>query len=176
MICHFGKTTRLLTHRALPDVLAMEQVFLHPSLARCLSSLPTRSPHLHRKLWVDQKKSFMRASVLIKPTITPAQDKRLDTLGLKFEDLLKLYRESADREAFLTTMKEKGIGSKPLREKLTRHSVTPVRVFVSLIPNATLRKGLGTLQSTTCSLHQHSDENRWYSLIVVGVYRCFAKA
>ena len=116
-------------HRALPDVLAMEQVFLHPSLARCLSNLPTRFPHLQRKLWVDQKKSFMRASVLIrslgKPTVTPAQAKRLDTLGLKFEDLLKLYQESADREAFLTTMKEKGIRSKPLREKIAkalRHS------------------------------------------------------
>ena len=59
------------------------------------------------------EESFMRASVLIrslgKPTVTPTQAKRLDTLGLKFEDLLKLYRESADREAFLTTMKEKGI-------------------------------------------------------------------
>ena len=37
-------------------------------------------------------------------------------------------------------------------------------------------EGLGTLHSTTCSLHQHSGENRWYSLIVVGVSRCFAKA
>ena len=115
-------------HRALPDVLAMERVFLHPSLARCLSNLPTRSPHLQRKLWVDQKKSFMRASVLIrslgKPTVTPTQAKDC-TLGLKFEDLYKLYRESADREAFLTTMKEKGIRSKLLMEKIAkalRHS------------------------------------------------------
>ena len=119
-------------HRALPDVLAMERVFLHPSLARCLSNLPTRSPHLQRKLWVDQKKSFMRASVLIrslgKSTVTPTQAKRLDTLGLKFEDLLKLYRESADREAFLTTMKEKGIVANLWGRRSRRHSVTLVRV------------------------------------------------
>ena len=64
-------------------------------------------------------------SPLGKPTVTPTQAKRLDTLGLKFEDHLKLYRESADREAFQTTMKEKGIRSKPLREKIVkalRHS------------------------------------------------------
>ena len=114
------------------DVLAMERVFLHPSMARCVSNLPTRSPHLQGKLWVDQKKYFMSASVLIrslgKPTVTPTHAKRLDTLGLKFEYPLKLYRESADRKAFLTTMKEKGICRKPLRPlrekiaKALRHS------------------------------------------------------
>ena len=32
----------------------------------------------------------------------------------------------------------------------------------------------GHCNTTTCSLHQHSGTNRWYSLIVVGVSSCFA--
>ena len=117
------------------DVLAMERVFLHPSLARCLSNLPTRSPHLQRKLWVDQKKSFMRASVLIRSLGKPTtQAKRLDTLGLKFENLLKLYRESADREAFLTTMKEKGIVAEVLFTDCLFYSWRPLLVELHFFP------------------------------------------
>ena len=66
----------------------MEKV-LHPSLVKCLSSLSIRSPHLHRKLWMEQKKAI-RATDLIKalgkPTLTSAQAKRVDALGIKFED------------------------------------------------------------------------------------------
>ena len=66
----------------------MEKV-LHPSLVKCLSSLSIRSPHLHRKLWMEQKKAI-RATTLIKalgkPTLTSAQAKRVDALGIKFED------------------------------------------------------------------------------------------
>ena len=66
----------------------MEKV-LHPSLVKCLSSLSIRSPHLHRKLWMEQKKAI-RATTLIKalgkPTLTSAQAKRVDVLGIKFED------------------------------------------------------------------------------------------
>ena len=43
------------------------------------------------------------------------------------------------------------------------------------LPNAIGGKGLGTLHTTTCAVHQHYGENCWYSLIVVGVSRCFAK-
>ena len=71
----------ILSTRALPDVYAMERVW-HPSLVKCLSSLSTRSPKLHRKLWMEQKKAI-RATTLIKalgkPTLTSAQAKRVDT-------------------------------------------------------------------------------------------------
>ena len=52
---------------------------------KCLSSLSIRSPQLQRKLWMEQKKAFIRATTLIKalgkPTMTYAQAKRLDALG-----------------------------------------------------------------------------------------------
>ena len=35
---------------------------------------------------------------------------------------------------------------------------------------------MGIFHTTTCSSHQHSGEKGWYSLIVVGVSRCFVKA
>ena len=75
-------------HWVLPDVFAMEKV-LHPSLVKCLSSLSIQSPQLHRKLWMEQKKAI-KATTLIKalgkPTLTSAQAKRVDALGIKFED------------------------------------------------------------------------------------------
>ena len=87
-------------------------------------------PMLHRKLWMEQKKAIRATSLgyiaitLIKahgkPTLTSAQAKRLDALGIKFEDLLNLYLESSTRETFHTVLKERVINSKPLREKLEK--------------------------------------------------------
>ena len=98
----------MLSTRALPDVFAMERV-LHLSLVKCLSSLSIRSPQLHRKSWIEQKKAI-RATTLIKalgkPTLTSAQAKTVDALGIKFEDLLNLYLESTTTEAFHTVLKE----------------------------------------------------------------------
>ena len=97
----------IMSTQALPD--AMERVF-HPSLVKCLSSLSIRSPQLHRKLWMEQKKAI-RANTLIKvlgkSTLTSAQAKRVDALGIKFEDLLNLYLESTTTEAFHTVLKER---------------------------------------------------------------------
>ena len=92
----------------------MERV-LHPSLVKCLSSLSIRSPQLKIKLWMEQKKAI-RATTLIKALRKPT----LHKTGCSFEDLLNLYLESNTREAFRTVVKERGINSKPLREKLEK--------------------------------------------------------
>ena len=71
-----------------------------------------------------------------KPTVTPTQAKRLDTLGLKFEDLLKLYRESADRETFLTTIEgedREGTPSLPLEWAVIRSPLN--RLSFLLLPS-----------------------------------------
>lgn len=108
----------------MPDVLAMERVMTHPSLVACLSNLPIRSPKHQQSLWSSQKRLFQRTTALTrslggKPSITSLQAKRLDSLGFTFEGLVKLYRE-CDPAKFQAVLKEKGVNSKPLREKLAK--------------------------------------------------------
>ena len=112
-------------HRALPDIEAMERVFTHPTLASCLSWLTVRRPQQQVNLWVNQKRLHFRASSLIKslggkPAVTDAQAKRLDSLGLSFDDLVKLYSESTGIDDFCSVLKARGVNSKPLREKLVK--------------------------------------------------------
>ena len=110
-------------HRALPDVLAMEGVFSHLSLVGCLSRLPIRTPQQQSRLWIQQKRIFQRTTFLTKslggkPSITSAQAKRLDALGFNYEDLVKLRADCKDMASFLVVLKDRGVKSKPLREKL----------------------------------------------------------
>ncbi len=64
----------------------------------------------------------MRAASLIKaigkPTLTSTQAKKLDSLGFTF-DSLSLLR-CGGPEAFQAALKERGVRSKPFREKLTK--------------------------------------------------------
>ena len=73
---------------------------------------------------MKQKPSFMRARALIKalgqPSLTPTQAKKLDALGLTFDDLFTLYLQSGTREAFLAALKGKGIRGKLPGEKLVK--------------------------------------------------------
>ena len=111
-------------HRALPDVDAMEKVITHPKLARCLSKLLIRSATNQGGLWVAMKRRYFRSAALIKelgkPAVTTAQAKRLDELGLDFQDLLKMNSESKTPEEFQTALKNRGVNSKPLREKIVK--------------------------------------------------------
>ena len=125
---HLNLTMNSLTyalgaHRAMPDVLAMERVFTHPTLASCLSSIPTRSPKQQRCLWIEQKRHFQRITALSKslgkPSITSAQANRLDSLGFSHEDLQKL-RSELNATDFLKVLKSRGVNSKRLREKLLK--------------------------------------------------------
>ena len=111
-------------HRALPDVLALERVFTHSSLAGSLANLSVRTPQVQLSLWINQRNRFRRAGALIKslgsPSLTSNQAKKLDSLGLSYTELLKLRQDSGSTEVFLATLKDKGVRSKPLREKLAR--------------------------------------------------------
>ena len=110
-------------HRALPDVLAMEQVLTHPSLVRCLSRLPIRSPNKQMSQWLQQKRIHIRTTCLIKSSgrgcLTAAQAKRLDSLGLDMNALLEI-RDSHTKEGFLQCLKNKGVRSEAVRNRLQR--------------------------------------------------------
>ena len=71
---------------------------------------------------MDQKESFFKAAVFIKafgkPCLTTLQAKKLESLGLSYEDLTKLLQETGGGEAFHNALKDIGINSKLLREKL----------------------------------------------------------
>ena len=107
-------------HRALPNVFAMERVLTHPSLVRCLSRLPIGR---QIKLWIQQKRAHIRTTSLVKalgkPSLTTIQAKHLDILGLGFKELLQ-PRDSHSKEDFLSCLKEKGVRSLLVREKLQK--------------------------------------------------------
>ncbi len=123
----FGNNTG--AHRALPDVLALEAVLRHPSLCGDLESLPFRSPQLQTKLWVQQKRLYTRASHLIKavgkPSLTSTQAKKLDALGFTFQSISLLRQQCSSQDKFQSALKERGVRSKPLREKLWKALLIP---------------------------------------------------
>ncbi len=111
-------------HRALPDVLALERVFTHSALAGSLANLSVRTPQVQLSLWINQRNTYRRAAALIKslgrPNLTSTQAKKLDSLGIGYTELLQLREDSGTTEVILTALKDKGIRSKPLREKLAK--------------------------------------------------------
>ncbi len=110
-------------HRALPDVLAMEAVLTHPSLIRCLSKLTIHSPNKQISLWLEQKRAHSRSTALIKSLgrkcITSVQAKHLDSLGLRLHELVELH-SSHSNEGFLKCLKDKGVRSEAVRNKLQK--------------------------------------------------------
>ena len=82
--------------------------YCNPHLSNAYQASPYE-PHSCIDSWMEQENAI-RATTLIKafgkPTLTSALDK-VDALGIKFEDLLKLYLESTTTEAFYTLLKER---------------------------------------------------------------------
>ena len=80
---------------------------------------------MQQGLWVQQKQQFSRTTSLVrclgKPSITSAQAKRLDALGLNYADLTTMKSKSKSRDDFLASLIATGVNSKPLREKLANH-------------------------------------------------------
>jgi len=102
----------------------MERVLKHEDITLHLAALSIRSPLEQTKLWIQQKRLFTRAASLIKaigkPTLTSTQAKKLDSLGFTFSSLSLLRQQCGGTEAFQAALKERGVRSKPLREKLTK--------------------------------------------------------
>ena len=79
---------------------------------------------------MDQEENeFARTTSLIKslgkPSITSAQAKKLDSIRLGYGDLEKLKSECRNREEFVRVLKVRGINSKPLQKKLSKHFKLP---------------------------------------------------
>ena len=104
--------------------MALERVVHHPSIKANLLALSIRSPQQQTRLWMEQKRLFVRATTLIKaigkPCLTSTQAKKLDSLGFNFQSLTLLSRQYSTGEEFQTALKERGVRSKPLREKLSK--------------------------------------------------------
>ena len=119
---HTKNTIILGAHRALPDVMAMERILTNPSMVSCLSRLHIRSPSQQLRQWVQQKRAHIRKTTLMKELgkcVTAAQAARLDSLGIGIQDLVQL-RDCNSQEGFLTALREKGVRSRALREKLQK--------------------------------------------------------
>ena len=109
-------------HRALADVEAMEKILVKTELVDLLSTLPVRSPAQQLDAWVTQKTTHNRVTQILSSLgkrITNAQAKRLDELGLPFEALQDLRSSSKDSEEFSKALLDRGVRSKPLRDKLS---------------------------------------------------------
>ena len=91
-------------------------------LVDLLSSLPVRSTSQQLGAWAAQKNTHNRVTQLLTSLgkrVTNAQAKRLNQLGLSFETLQELRSTCKTNETFCKTLQERGVNSKPLREKLT---------------------------------------------------------
>ena len=113
---------RFTVHRALSDVEAMAELFTETALGELLASLPSRGARQQLKLWRTQKDQRERISGLLHSLgkgVTAAQAKRLYTLGLSRQALVDIRVSTATSEEFQHVLFEKGVRSRPLREKLT---------------------------------------------------------
>ena len=112
----------LTAHRALSDVVAMEELFTEKSLVDLLTSLPLRSVKQQLQLWNTQKEQRRRTSNILYSLgrqITSPQAKRLDELHLSVSALCEIRASCSDDDEFQTTLMQRGVRSKKLREKLT---------------------------------------------------------
>ena len=108
-------------HRALVDVHAMKEVFTHPSLVECLGSLDIRPPEKQLKLWTEQKLAHQQTSSLTASLgLTAMQARKLVTLGISYEVLMNIRKESTDLKDFCQTLKSKRVSSDALLEKLVK--------------------------------------------------------
>ena len=92
-----------LAHRALPDVEAMEKLFITTDLKNLLSSLPARCAVNQLQLWREQKEQRNRTSALMYSLgkgVSVLQAKRLDTLKLSYEALTDIRILASSDEDF----------------------------------------------------------------------------
>ena len=90
-------------------------------LVHLLSSLPIRSPGLQIQLWSDQQADYSRYCSLkhaLGKEVTSQQVKRLNSLGLSYENLVSLRQSSESKDEFIQALRDKRVFSEPLREKL----------------------------------------------------------
>ncbi len=108
----------------LHSIIAEVNIFVAQKVTGCLDKLHIQSPSMQMKKWLAQKTLYTNAALLTrslgKPSITPTQAKKLVTQGFDLHTLLLLRRTSDTKDAFVASLKQKGIRSKPLGEMLYR--------------------------------------------------------
>ncbi len=109
----------------LHSIIAEVNIFVAQKVTGCLDKLHIQSPSMQMKKWLAQKTLYTNAALLTrslgKPSITPTQAKKLVTQGIDFHTLLLLRSRTSDtKDAFIASLKQEGVRSKPLREKLYR--------------------------------------------------------
>ncbi len=108
----------------LHSIIAEVNIFVAQKVTGCLDKLHIQSPSMQMKKWLAQKTLYTNAALLTrslgKPSITPTQAKKLVTQGFDLHTLLLLRRTSDTKDAFVASLKQKGVRSKPLGEKLYR--------------------------------------------------------
>ena len=100
----------------------MEDIFLKSAVVEMLSSLPKRSTTQQLLKWRTQKEQRRRILSLLcslGKRITAPQAKRLDVLDLPYEALCAIRSSCTSDTDFQTTLLQRGVRSRPLREKLT---------------------------------------------------------
>ena len=91
-------------------------------LVDLLSSLPFRSPSQQLGAWATQKNTHDRITQILTSLgkrVTNAQAKRLNDLGLTYDSLQDLRSSCRDSEEFSKALLDRGVKSKPLRDKLS---------------------------------------------------------
>ena len=102
----------------------MEELFSHRSLAGLLSSMPSRTAEEQLQKWAEQKqKRAIKAELnnnLLGLDIKKHQIDRLAELDLFYPKLCKIRTKFTNDEEFQKELRQRGVHSKKLREKLAR--------------------------------------------------------
>ena len=108
-------------HRALPDVEAVEALFMSTPLQDILPSLLMRTPQQQLHQWRLQMKLRNASQSLLRffgKTITKAHARQLSANDITQQDLREWKEEVSSREDFIKLLKGKKVNSKFLRERL----------------------------------------------------------
>ena len=111
-----------LAHRALPDVEAMESMFMSSSLHDILGSLDIRTPRQQLQLWNTQKQARNAVQRLVRffgKRITKAHASQLTKLDITPETLQQWKDEAKGVKEFAKTLKEHKVNSKDLQNNLS---------------------------------------------------------
>ena len=111
-------------HRALPDVEAVESLFMLTPLHDILASLGIRTPQQQQNLWEAQKQKRQAVQLLLRyfgKKITKAHASQLTRNNITTQILEKWKGEAKDVKKFVKILKDNKINSKKLQDNLCLH-------------------------------------------------------
>ena len=114
----------IVAHRALPDVEAVETLFMLAPLHDILASLAIRTPQQQLHLWALQKQkrqAIQQLLLFFGKKITKAHASQLTKQGITHQTLEKWKGEAKDVKEFAKTLKNHKVNSKKLQDNLCLH-------------------------------------------------------